>query len=247
MHNLGETRSVLRLDHLLQAPDAFVRTTLPGMVKAVAVVHIAPAAGAQFAQYTAEFEAGGQLGPAMGQRFVYVLEGSAEIVIDAVTHWLRPGSYAYLPSGKPHTMGALETARVEVIEKEYARAAEFPAPVAFVGHEDEVKATALGGDEDLQVKVLIPDAPGHDFAVNTMTYEPGAALAQVEIHMMEHGLLMLAGGGIYRLGAAWYPVTAGDFIWMAPYCPQWFGAIGKTAAKYLIYKDWNRHPLGGRS
>jgi (S)-ureidoglycine aminohydrolase len=30
---------------------------------------------------------------------------------------------------------------------------------------------------------------------------------------------------------------------MAPYCPQWFGALGKQPAKYLIYKDWNRHPL----
>jgi len=23
-----------------------------------------------------------------------------------------------------------------------------------------------------------------------------------------------------------------------PWCPQWFGAIGKVAAKYLIYKDF---------
>ena len=53
-------------------------------------------------------------------------------------------------------------------------------------------------------------------------------------------LVMLAGGGIYRLGEKWYPVTEGDFIWMAPYCPQWFGALGKTPAKYLIYKNWNR-------
>jgi (S)-ureidoglycine aminohydrolase len=30
---------------------------------------------------------------------------------------------------------------------------------------------------------------------------------------------------------------------MASYCPQWFGALGKIPAKYLIYKDWNRHPL----
>ena len=30
---------------------------------------------------------------------------------------------------------------------------------------------------------------------------------------------------------------------MGPYCPQWFGAIGKRPAKYLIYKDFNRHPL----
>ena len=35
----------------------------------------------------------------------------------------------------------------------------------------------------------------------------------------------------------------GDFIWMAPFCPQWFGAIGTQPAKYLIYKDFNRHTL----
>ena len=75
-----------------------------------------------------------------------------------------------------------------------------------------------------------------------MTYQPGASLPGVEIHVMEHGLLMLAGGGIYRLGQHWYPVQAGDFIWMAPFCPQWFGAIGKQPAKYLIYKDWDRYP-----
>jgi (S)-ureidoglycine aminohydrolase len=60
---------------------------------------------------------------------------------------------------------------------------------------------------------------------------------------MEHGLLMLQGGGIYRLGDSWYPTTSGDFIWMAPFCPQWFGAIGKKPAKYLIYKDFNRHTI----
>jgi (S)-ureidoglycine aminohydrolase len=59
---------------------------------------------------------------------------------------------------------------------------------------------------------------------------------------MEHGLLMLEGGGIYRLGSEWYEVKAGDFIWMDRYCPQWFGAIGKQPAKYLIYKDWDRYP-----
>jgi (S)-ureidoglycine aminohydrolase len=31
---------------------------------------------------------------------------------------------------------------------------------------------------------------------------------------------------------------------MGPYCPQWFGALGKQPAKYLLYKDWRRHPLG---
>ena len=114
------------------------------------------------------------------------------------------------------------------------------APACFQGRESDVAATPLIGDDALQVRALVPDHPSFDFAVNTMTYLPGATLPMVEIHVMEHGLLMLEGGGIYRLGDDWYPVAAGDFIWMAPYCPQWFGALGKTPAKYLIYKDWNR-------
>ncbi len=245
MHNLGTTRSVLRRDHLLQTPDTFVRTLLPGMLKGTAVVHIAPPAGAAFTQYTAELETGGTLGTAIGQRFLYVLEGSAEIVTGSVTEPLRTGSYAYLPSGEAHSITASETTRIAVIEKHFVEALNGSenSPAAFLGHEGEVRPTALGGDEDLQVQALIPEERGVDFAVNTMTYQPGAALAQVEIHVMEHGLLMLEGGGIYRLGDAWYPVTAGDFIWMGPYCPQWFGALGKTSAKYLIYKDWGRHPL----
>jgi (S)-ureidoglycine aminohydrolase len=113
-------------------------------------------------------------------------------------------------------------------------------PSLFTGDERKVEPHPLMDDRDLEVRSLMPEHPSFDFAVNTMTYQPGATLPMVEMHVMEHGLLMLAGGGIYRLGEKWYPVTAGDFIWMAPYCPQWFGALGKTPAKYLIYKDWNR-------
>src|SRR5580692_9224968 len=78
MHHLGQTRSAIRAGHLLQTPDTFVRAPLPGMVAAAAVVHVGPALGAKFTQYTAELEAGGTLGPAQGQRFVYVLEGALE-------------------------------------------------------------------------------------------------------------------------------------------------------------------------
>jgi (S)-ureidoglycine aminohydrolase len=53
---------------------------------------------------------------------------------------------------------------------------------------------------------------------------------------------MLTGQGIYRLDADWHPVQAGDVIWMAPYCPQWFVAMGKVPASYIYYKDVNRAP-----
>jgi (S)-ureidoglycine aminohydrolase len=236
MHYLGQTRSAHRADHLLQTPDTFVRTPLPGMQKATAIVHAAPALGARFTQYTVEFEAGGLLGPAPEQRFLYVLDGEAEANGAVLTR----GDYAYFPAGHAATVSANVAARATIIEKPYQPLPGVSAPAYINGRESDVAVTALMGDDALQVRALIPDGASFDFAVNTMTYLPGATLPMVEIHVMEHGLLMLEGGGIYRLGEHWYPVAEGDFIWMAPYCPQWFGALGKTPAKYLIYKDWNR-------
>jgi (S)-ureidoglycine aminohydrolase len=214
------------------------------MERGAAVVHISPAAGAAFTQYTAELESGGTLGPTSAQRFVYVLAGAVDLATGSSFQSIDPGGYAYLPEGLPHTLTAQSATRLAVVEKPYQPLEGVAAPHLLVGNEADVISTPLMGDPDLLVRSLLPDQAAFDFAVNTMTYQPGASLSMVEIHVMEHGLLMLEGGGIYRLGDAWYPVAAGDFIWMAPFCPQWFGALGKRPAKYLIYKDWNRHPLG---
>jgi (S)-ureidoglycine aminohydrolase len=244
VHHLGATRSSLKADHLLQTPDTFIRTPLPGAEGVEFVIHVAPRLGARFTQMTAEFAAGGTLEAAATQRFLYVLGGELELTAGGRANALKAGGYAYLPQGTRHAIRALATSRAAVIEKPYQAESHSPEPVIVVGEEAAVTAVALMGDEGLQVRSLMPDGPQYDFAVNTMTYAPGAALSMVEIHVMEHGLMMLEGGGIYRLSDSWYPVAAGDFIWMAAYCPQWFGALGKKPAKYLIYKDWRRHPLG---
>jgi (S)-ureidoglycine aminohydrolase len=208
MHQLGQTRSAHRADHLLQTPDTFVRAPLPGMQKATAIVHISPAMGARFLQYTAEFEAGGTLAPASVQRFVYVLDG--ELKVDGVV--LARGDYAYFPAEHAAAVSAKSAARAAIIEKPYLPLPGISAPACFTGRETDVAATPLLGDDALQVRALVPDHPSFDFAVNTMTYLPGATLPMVEIHVMEHGLLMLSGGGIYRLGEFWYPAAEGDFI-----------------------------------
>jgi len=209
------------------------------MRKAMAIVHIAPAGGAMFTQYTVEFEAGGELAPSPAQRFVYVLEGS----VDVDRQRLEPGGFVYLPAEHDAWITAPDAARAAVIEKPYEPLDGHDEPGILVGRERDAPTSLLNDDPWLEVRSLIPDDAAFDFRMTTMTYQPGAGLPMVEVHVMEHGLLMLEGGGIYRLGDAWYPVSAGDFIWMGPYCPQWFGALGKVPAKYLIYKDWNRHPL----
>ena len=243
MHRLGHTRSVRQPDHLLLTPDTFVHAPLPGMQKATAAVHVSPAMGARFTEYTAEIEPGGSYASPGGiQRFFYVVEGELAVAAGGEEYTLLPGDYCYFANATPACLSARDAARAAVIEKPYQPLDKLPPPV-LVGRETDVPGQPLMDDAALTVRPLLPDDSAFDFAVNTMTFQPGAALPMVEIHVMEHGLLMLAGGGVYRLGESWYPVLAGDFIWMAPYCPQWFGALGKKAAKYLIYKDWNRHPL----
>ena len=244
LHHLGATRSSLKSDHLLQTPDTFIRTPLPGASNVEFVIHTAPQIGARFTQMTAEFADGGTLGPTPAQRFIFVIEGDLEVSAAGKKHSLAAGGFAYIPQGTPHQVRAVNKARAAVIEKTYQVEHGTAQPEIVVGNEADIPPVELIGDDALRVRSLMPDGPAYDFAVNTMTYDPGAALSMVEIHVMEHGLLMLEGGGIYKLSDAWYPVEAGDFIWMAPYCPQWFGALGKKPAKYLIYKDWRRHPLG---
>lgn len=234
---------------MLLTPDTFIRAPLPGMRNATAIVHASPAIGARFTQYTIEFGADGTVPGCDVQRFVYVLEGE----IDIRGQRLGAEGYAYFPQGSRTQLSSAGKARVAVIEKSYV-----PLPSVSMDEQDswnkpeedrmqvhfggrtqrDAKSQPLG--EGLEVRILLPEDPCFDFAINIMIYQPGAALPMVESHVMEHGLLMLAGGGIYRLGDHWYPVTAGDFIYMAPWCPQWFGALGPTPAKYLIYKDWNR-------
>lgn len=252
MHQLGLTRSANCRDHLLLTPDTFIRTPLPGLTKGLAIVHVAPQAGAAFTMMTVEFEPGGTLVQGPVQRLLYVLDGELTLTEPgtAEPHTMSAGGYAYLPTDFEHMLQAKTTAKVVVIDKPFlpldpmnAKALEEPWPSFLIGREPEVAPVPLNGDEGLQVRALLPNSLAFDFACNTMSYAPGAALSQVEIHYMEHGLLMLEGGGIYRLGDQWYPTQAGDFIWMAPFCPQWFGAIGKQPAKYLIYKDFNRHTL----
>ena len=252
MHHLGLTRSTNRRDHLLQTRDAFVRTPLPGLAKGLAIVHAAPQMGASFSMMTLEFEAGGTLEEGPGERFVYVLEGSLVASEPGYPNpqMLPPGGFAFFPTSFSHALTAEVPTRAVVIEKAHnpLPAVHFSDPhgdfpTCVIGYEPGIHPLALGNDPDIQVRALMPASPDFDLAVNTMTYAPGASLTQVEVHYMEHGLLLLEGGGVYRLGEEWYPVEAGDFIWMAPFCPQWFAALGKTPARYLIYKDFNRHVI----
>ncbi|MEI6390018.1 MAG: (S)-ureidoglycine aminohydrolase [Verrucomicrobiota bacterium] len=242
----GFTRNVVKGRYALLTPGGFVPSYLPGWEKAVCNVLISPAMGARFCQLLITLEHDGQcLGnTGVNQYLIYILDGNASIMLDDRRHRLEAGSYVYLPVGKDvQIKGGGAPTRILIFQKEYQPLPGAAKPAALVGHEREVKGQPFLGNEDARLQVLLPDHPGFDMAVNIFTYQPGATLPFVETHIMEHGLVMLRGQGICRLDADWHPVQAGDVIWMAPYCPQWFVAMGKTPASYIYYKDVNRDPM----
>jgi (S)-ureidoglycine aminohydrolase len=245
VNRFGFTRSAVRPNHALISPDAHVRAPLPRWEGAQAITLISPQMGARFSQTLAELEAGGSIGePEAGlERFLFVMEGEVLLRYGERSALLGPGGYGYLPPETPQAIEAERPSRLLLFEKRYEPQPGAPVPEPLVGREADVAGEPYLGDEAARLQVLLPNHPAFDVAVNLFTFDPGAAHPFVEVHVMEHGLQMLQGGGIYRLDASWYPVQAGDTIWMGPYCAQWFCAVGKEPARYLYYKDVNRNPL----
>jgi len=64
------------------------------MKAASAIVHISPALGAAFTEYTAEFENAGELGETLAQRFLYVIDGAVHLDVAGKDHLLGPHGYA---------------------------------------------------------------------------------------------------------------------------------------------------------
>lgn len=247
MNVFGHTRSKRTRDYALITPDTHVHSPLVGWKNASAVIHISPEMGARFLQYTATMEAAsGSASPGQDiQRFVYVLDGQCKLTLAAKadeSHVLSAGHFAFLPANVDHELSSVGVTSLFVIEKKFV-SASYEAPEPVIANSADVSGEPFMGDPDARLQTLLPIDPKFDMAVNIFTYQPGATLPQVEQHVMEHGLLMLAGQGVYRLVDDYHPVAAGDIIWMASYCPQWFVAMGKQPASYIYHKDIHRDRL----
>lgn len=242
----GSTRNVVKERYALLTPNGFVPSHLPGWSNVVSNVLISPQMGADFSQFLITFSKDG-LGrghTGMTEYFVYVVAGKCTSTLGGKKQQIVSGSFVYIPPGQDFLFHqAKDKTQLLIFQKKFETLGGFEIPEAIVSHEKKIKGCAFLGNEDAQLQVLLPDQPQFDMAVNIFTYQPGATLPFVETHVMEHGLVMLSGQGVYRLDADYHPVQTGDVIWMAPYCPQWFVAMGKTPASYIYYKNVNRAPM----
>lgn len=240
-HPLGSTRTVIKPNYALISPDSRVTSVLPGWTNCTASMQISAAMGAGLTQLIVDVPKNGAATGATGadQMFFFVVSGS--IVLNG--RKLGAEHFAFLPPGtKFELKGAVKKSQLLIFQKRYEPLAGQTAPAPIFGNTAKIQATPFLGDANARLQTLLPDTLAFDMAINVFTYDPGATLPFVESHLMEHGMLFLAGAGIYRLGADWHPVQTGDAIWIAPYCEQWFVAMGKTQARYIYYKDVNRAP-----
>lgn len=237
----GLTRNVIKRNHALLTPDGHVASVLPGWTNCTPHVLISASLGAGFLQFLISLEArtAGHGETGNDEWFLYVVAGKAKVNGSI----LAQGSFAYLPPQTGYEIhGVVKGSQLLIFKKTYEPLPGQKTPGFYIGNEKQIPETPFLGDPHARLKTLIPDSLAQDMAVNIFTYDPGATLPFVETHVMEHGMLFLSGGGVYRLDADWYPVRAGDAIWIAPYCPQWFIAAGPQPARYIYYKDINRLP-----
>ena len=222
-----------------------VESTLPQFNKGVeAQIMTTPALGAKFVEYVLLFSPGGQTVKPIDdgfEHFLFVLEGGVEFEANGQKHSLDTGGFVWLPPGVAYSLARTgdSLTRMLWLRRRYEEVEGIPIPAPIISNEKEVEAIP----EDTYVeKHLIPydDELGYDMAFNLLIFTPGIHFSFVESHIMEHGLYMLDGRGIYYLNGDLIEVQKDDYIYMAPFCPQYFVASGWETGRYILYKDVNR-------
>lgn len=248
----GFTRSVSGRDFALVTPESHVWAKNPLWTKGMTAHIISPALGANFAMYLGKLSKGGRVeSPRKGsiERFIIVLNGKVRVTakrgLDGDGVELKQGSFMYMPCNVTHQISMeekyTEEARLLVFERHYKI---HGVEAQFLYGEIDVQPLVPVGGEVFKLRKLMPDTEDHDFNIHVMDFMPGEHLNVREVHYNQHGLLLVHGKGIYRLGNDWMPVKQGDSIWMAPFVPQWYGALGTEPSRYILYKDTTEDPLG---
>jgi len=204
--------------------------------------------------YLAKMQPGGvALHPSPGiERFIFILDGQVSLISldqkttfgDAATE-LHADQFAYFPADFKHSVHSKSGAGLLVYERRYAMTSPLSGNAEFVSGSVASQPILPADGEVFVLRKLLPQTGAYDFNVHVMDFLPGEHLHVKEVHYNQHGLLLLAGKGVYRLADEWVPVTKGDAIWMAPFCPQWYAALGPEPSRYIIYKDTTLDPLEG--
>lgn len=239
-----------------------VTSNLPGFTNTRSWILARPIAGfaTTFSQLIVEIgPGGGAQRPEQEEGVegvVFVTSGELELTLagsgsgsgsnddEGESHVLGAGGYAYLAAGAAWSIANRGAAPVSFhwIRKAYEPIDGIAPPASFVTSDAVVEPREMPGTDGAWAtsRFVDPDDLAHDMHVNIVTFQPGGSIPFAETHVMEHGLFVLEGKGVYRLNGDWVEVEAGDFMWLRAFCPQACYAGGPGPFRYLLYKDVNR-------
>lgn len=146
--------------------------------------------------------------------FLYVLSGALAVIANGVSGELGPGCFAYAGA-----LGASLRARVEeegtavlVVEKEFPKHALRTFGDVVVGDEDAVPPEEVFGETCEVRKLLARREANAGFNIHIMDLKPGQHLNAQEVHMKQHGVVLLRGKGICMLNQRYFPVSTGKLF-----------------------------------
>jgi (S)-ureidoglycine aminohydrolase len=230
--------------YTLVTPANHYPSRLPELGDAPVVKLVTPRlAPSRIGEYLITLPAGHGGAVAAGfETFLYALEGVASAEVEGHELPLGAGGFVYVPASTPFELFAGELpARLLMIKRRYEPAPGHDPPRLLTGHRDDEPFADTPVPGFRRRELLPVTDPAFDFAMSLLAFDSGVGLDNIEVHDEEHGLYMTAGAGLYYLDGDLLEVEHGDFIYMAPYCPQGFTATGREPAEYLLYKDTWRH------
>ncbi|WP_424811188.1 (S)-ureidoglycine aminohydrolase [Roseococcus sp. YIM B11640] len=239
----GHNRTMVTPHYAVMPPEGILESRLPGFRGTKVHFHTSPQMGARFAQALLVIEAGGGTNHPREdglEHFFFVVDGEVSISAGEQEKLLSAGGYAFVPAGAPLGIAAKDATRLIWIKRRYETAEGMALPQALFGHRQDTPRVTKHTDGRAWQYLLGEARMEMDMEVNILSFAPGTHFPFVETHIMEHGLYMLEGQGLYLLGREWHECWTGDFIWMGPYVPQQFYATGWGETAYLLYKDVNR-------
>ena len=249
-HIISRSRAITKPGRYAILPRANrVESVLPHFEGVEAQVLATPQLGARFTQHELLVRPGGGTSRFIDdglEHFLYVLEGEIELEVDGLSHRLRQGGFSWLPPKVTYRLRASSEhlCRTLWLRRRYQTIEGWGVPDPIISHQEDI--AALPEDTYVERHLIPYDSElAFDMAINILIFDPGVYFSYVESHIMEHGLYMLEGRGMYWLNGDYHEVQADDFIYMAPYCPQFFYATGQTKSSYILYKDINRDYIQG--
>lgn len=245
-NDILSTRAIVKPGLWMVLPKGgLVNNVIPGIKDCRVSILCSPKVGASFVEYIISTENSGHSEGAFGadegiESFLYVIEGTVNVVAGQTTEPLTEGGYIFSPVGTGIQFEAQGKATFIFYKQRYVPLIGCEAHVV-VGNVNDIEYRIYDDMENVFIKDLLPvDDLGFDMNMHILSFAPGGCHGFAETHVQEHGAYILSGEGVYFMDQQWLPIRKDDFMWFGPYVPQCSYGVGREAFTYIYSKDCNR-------